>query len=584
MNAHEPQDDSTRDADGDDRDLRGVFGRLAAREPGEATAQRALAGARRALEGAIADEASVRSPARGDGHGVSFWIWRIVMPTGLVAAAVLGVAFLLTSAVPQVASAAEILARAAKARAAYVGWYAMEQYEPSTGQWREVLRANPSEGKSLSNSMLGMPGRDGLSLEELDWWYIDRQNSVEVRYTAQNRTARVVSHASELLETPLDEAQLLSLFDVETVGYESTSEIDAAGRTRLEMVQVPGADGQMDLPGFPARITATFTADRGLLETLEVKEFDGLVRLRMVYDVEPMVPWEDLVGDGITIEDLRVDPGVEDLLDRIDAVWEGGLGFDTAVLVTRSADRETLRLHEAGRVTLFGELNGDYVKLSWDRIPGWKHPTWEQMREHLETNAPQRAVVVAEGWCWWREGEGEAWRKKRRDDGEVSNMVRGVRLVDEIWPDRGNLFWDPGDEGVRPTIRRDEDFPGTVILEADNKRRVAKAGGLLLKVIRKRVITFRDDLGPLTKTDVTEEFDTDGELRRRTEVVYDVDDTAMYREPVRVPRTWWRFHESPGTVTLPQHFALTPLPGVTLDAKWFSDPTQRWPQVEKEGP
>ena len=89
---------------------------------------------------------------------------------------------------------------------------------------------------------------------------------------------------------------------------------------------------------------------------------------------------------------------------------------------------------------------------------------------------------------------------------------------------------------------------------------------------------FRDGPGLIPVEKTVENYTPDGSVWLRTRVVFDAD-------AVGVPTRWRSVVEdvfNGETQTSARSYHLLPQPGVTLDVKWFGDPTGRWPQVADE--
>ncbi|MEM6552700.1 MAG: hypothetical protein AAF750_11310 [Planctomycetota bacterium] len=575
---------------GDDRELRGVFERLSALEPGEGVAESAVARARRAAAGLV-DSGSVRgSESRGSGRGFVFWFWRLAMPAGVLTSVLVLVAVLWTSATPQRASAEEILERAAAAREAFVGWYTVEWFNHESGEWHARQRVNPVEGKLFDRRVMTQEDWN-RPVSETGWVYTDVKEPLEVIYKPAEGEVIVTSKRGDdpAGEFPLTEQEVLST--IEELGlYKARVRDRDDGALVVEFVKLPVGEieptQRRGAEQHPERAVVAFDRVTGLLSSIAVQlsgEEELRPYLRIEYDTEPIGDWRDLVREGVKVVDQRPDEETDALLKAIDAVWDGGLGFDTALVVTRFGDRVKGTLRDNGWLALYGEWGDEYVKFAWkdgQDIAGWPKPTLESVLAHLETHPPDQVIVVAEGRCRWRWSAGEAWQERSRTDGRAENILRSVRLIDEVWPSRGEVFYDPGHKGVRPTVERDPARSNGVILEAVSKTRWQGTPADDLRVRERRRIVFLEDLGPLPIEDMTTTYDQDGEVWRRVRVEYSFVDTVMHRRPVRVPLYWVERAESPRSVTLPKFSRLLPQPGVRLDAKWFSDPTGRWPKEE----
>ncbi|MEM7625807.1 MAG: hypothetical protein AAF333_09270 [Planctomycetota bacterium] len=578
-----------------DEELRGLFGRLSAQVPEDAATERALARAGRTL--ALADV--LPRQQQGGRHAAGsqplrFWLWRVVMPIGLLTTAALVVAFMFTSTTAQVASAAEILKRAAKARAEFDGWYTLEVRHPETGDWHTVQRVNPVEGKWFERNS-DDPEAYGKHFHDVAWTYGDTTARLFVQYRADTRTATIIGDVSldnySWDDLPINEAQLMDWMAAEG-RYDARSSLNEAGDMQVDLSKRPtplGSDGRPD-PNhvhWPVRFQMTFTSDQGLLDTVTVQQTaeDALVPYaRVKYGTQPIRNWEDLIDETITVEDLRPDEATRKLIDAVDEVWRDGLGFDTAIVVRRAGDHAEATLDETGSLRLYAERDGAWAKFVWKKgheVAGWPEPELDAVLAHLAANAPDVAVMTDGQTCWWRWGADKAWQTKPLVD--VTNIAYGARLVGEIWPSREWIFYDPGRRGVEPTTRRHPDYqPNGVVLEAVGRSQWAGDPEGELRVSRIRRVLFLEDLGPLPVEKISEEYDAEGELWSRTQVIYGLEDFEMHRSPVRVPLYWRSTRESPRSNPLPQYYHLMPQPGATLGAEWFTDPRERWPREARE--
>lgn len=514
---------------------------------------------------------------------------------GLLTTAALVVAFLFTSATPQVASAAEILERAAKARAEFKGWYTLEVRRPETGAWHVVQRVNLAEGKWFERDS-DAPEQYGKTLHDAAWAYGNEREPVLVEYRADTRTATVQGYSSDSYswsDLPINETQLREWIEAEGM-YESLPQVTPDGVLRIDLVKrsaKPDAEGQIDpaYENWPVRIEMTFTQKRGLLSGIAVQQSadDTMAQwARITYGTAPIERWEDLIDETVEVRDLRPDASTRAWIDRIDAVWRGGLGFDTAILVKRTGDPIKGTLNERGWVTLYAERgDGAYAKFEWKRgqdIAGWPEPTLDAVVSHLEIAAPDVVLVTDGATLWWRWGAEEAWNDKPLTDGGVSGVAASGRLVGEIWPSLDEIFYDPGHKGVQPITRRDPERSNGVILEAVSMAHWQGTPADQVTPQAKRTVLFLEDLGPLPLENTYEQYGQDGGLWARTRVVFSLGDLEMHRPPVRVPLYWRSTRESPRNETLPEFNHLLPQPDRQLDAKWFGDPTGRWPRVESE--
>ncbi|MEM9418466.1 MAG: hypothetical protein AAGA25_05325 [Planctomycetota bacterium] len=580
----------------DDRELRDTFGRLSAMQPDESTSQQALDLARQALERSEQTNTAQPSASRDAKRAPHFWFWRIAMPVGLLTTTALVVAFLFTSATPQAASAAEILQRAAKARAAFEGWYALELCHPETGVWHQVQRANTAAGKWLERDGGEFsPAETGLN--STDWVYKDRPEGIVIQYRAATRTATLLDYEADpgsLADIPLDEEQLLAWIDSEgtyTTQYTRKDSGKIVIDVRISEVSEDVEQARTDdTSGYPYRGRFELDAESGLLKEVWIQQRreDELVPYaRVSYHTEPIDTWQDLVDDTIEIDDRRADPQARELIDALRAVWRDGLGFDTGVVVERTGHPIRGTLNEKGRVTLYAEREGMIAKFKWTRgreIPGWPEPTLEAVVSHLDQHAPE-VVFVSDGQdAWWRWGEDEAWNQRPSDSALISGVLDGARLIGQIWPSLSDVYYDPTNRGVQPTVERDPKRSNGVILKTISMTRWEGTPADALVVGTKRNITFLEDLGPYPLVNTIERYDKDGELWSRQTTRFGLGDMVMYRHPVRVPLYWKYTWESPRSDTLPEFNHLMPHPGKQIDAKWFTDPTTRWPQQDPEEP
>ena len=509
------------------------------------------------------------------------------MSAGLMTTVLATAAVLWTSVPVTVASAAEVLARAAAARESFAGWYTFEVYDPETDAWQTEQRVNPAAGKRFVR-LAADPEEYARGLHESAWLYMDAQAPLTVSYDATTRTATVTGTLTDQYastEMPLSEAGLREWIELED-RYDASTVAEGSGGIRLVLDKRPAAadadERWVEEHGYyPQQIVAGFGADDGLLRTLSVKQEadDALTPYaRLTYHTQAIEDWRDLIDETMTVKDLRPDAATRELLEAIDAVWKGGLGFETAVVVKRTGHPIRGTLNEGGSVTLYAEREGASGKYTWRQgqdIAGWPEPTLKAVLEHAERVAPD-VVVVSDGTtAWWRWGAEEPWQTRAVASGLVDGVLNGARLVGQLWPSRAEIFDDSSNTGVRPTTRRDPQRSNGVILEAVGMTRWASRPEELIPGTKREVL-FLEDLGPLPLEHTFERYGEDGELWSRETVATSLGDLVMYRKPVRVPLYWRLTRESPRQETLPEFYHLLPQPGVVLEAEWFGDPRQRW--------
>lgn len=492
----------------------------------------------------------------------------------------------------QPASAAEVLQRAAAARQAFDGWYTLDVRNAETGEWVTKQRVNPAQGKRFAR-LADDPAVLAKGLPASSWVYLDASVPVSVRYDAGRKTATVADTtdvAIHFADLPLSESQMAEWVEAGDRYAAATRTLDD-GQVEIELTRkppVPDADGKPEQghEGWPVRIVATFGEKDGLLRTIAVQQTGAeplSLWARLRYDTEPIASWRELIGEGVTIEDRRPDEATTVILDGLDAVLRGGLGFDTAIVVRRNGDPIRGTLSDDGTLTLYAEHGDQWAEFTWrsgEKIEGWPEPTLDAVLSHLERSMPDQVAVYDGASCWWRWDADSTWQHATGTRAKEREQYH--RLAHEIWWGRPALFYSPGSKPPVIESRRDPDRSNGVIVEATVLGHWAGTPEGELVPMQTQTMLLLEDLGPLPVRKTVEVFNPDGSTRRRQQWDYGIGDLVMYREPVRVPTRWRKVVETDhdyGTVPVPQFFHLMPQPGRTLEARWFEDPTARWPAV-----
>ncbi len=593
------------------------FAQLRAAAPDADAAAAAVAAARARVEAEFAKAAGAaveggaggRGPKRERVKGLNPLIWRIAMPAGLLVAAAVGLMFVLSTATTQVASAAEVLARAEAARDAYDGWYTLEVHDPETGDWQMEQRVNPAAGRSLVR-LAADPAVYTRGILESDWLYIDRQAPLTVWYTAEQRRAQITGWASDQYlgtDLPLSVEDMRLWPELEE-RYDFTTRKRPGGGVELVMDKRPlsaaeaTAAAQASLrtdggDGYPQQIVAEFAADTGLLQFISVQEnpADAVVPYaRLLYDAAAIEDWRELLDESVTVDDRRPDDAASALLERLDDLWARGPGFATAVVTSRGGDPVTGQLTREGQITLYAERDlpdaRAWVKFSWRGVTVADYPQWPEVdfaavQALLSERSPDSAVVYDGRRGWWRwdrqatEGralEGGGWHTAA--EASTPGFVLRSRLVGELWPSRADVMMSVSPHPTRPTVRPWPGQDGLIALESVTEGQWAGAPAGKTAPMQRMEAVFYENLGLLPARRVEERFNAQGEISYRTTTLFGSTSLAMYREPVRVPLNWRQ------TVTTDPHemrepyanyYHLIPLPGVTLGAEWFGDPRVR---------
>jgi hypothetical protein len=441
---------------------------------------------------------------------------------------------------------------------------------------------------------------------------MDIRQPLAVSYSAEDRTAWVsgVVDPNYLQEMPLRVGDMLDW--PELAGrYTARTSAESGGGVRLQLDKRPPAPDAKPTPtlrsdggdGYPHQIVARFAAGTGLLESLALREAadDPLTKYaRLRYDTPPIHDWRELIDDSVKIVDRRPSPEAAALLDRLDDLWAKGVGFDTALLVKRSGDLISGQLADVGTVTIYAEMDPAerpetstavsqetraWVMLRWRGVGSqefvdWPEVRWDEAMRLLDTREPDAALVFDGRQCWWRWGHGEeGWQTSA--DSTTRNFARQSRLVELFWPSREQLLQSVGRLPTRPELIRESQREGMVTLEAVVQGQWANDPTRQLRPMLRTAVTMRENLGLMPVRREQERFDQDGGVTFRELTDYaGPGQVVMFRDPVRIPLFWRQTLQTTSDDGPPAHgnfFRLWPMPKQQLDAKWFGDPTSRWP-------
>lgn len=562
MNPHEPREEQTptwRALDG-----------LSQYEPETTDAERALDRARQVLGSDVTSKPR-RTPWQ-------IWKWRLLMPTGIAAILTLTISLFVTFGPTPHASAAEVLEQVIAAQKAYDGWFATDYWSLEESKWLHASTQHAGTGKRLNL----LDFEDGSPLFE----FTDPEGPIVAMYDSSTNILKVMGtlSASTTVVMPTTGQQLVDI--VKDMRYDIDFGVDID--TQIKFTKPSLRDDATEserrmykhLPQLIiCDIDPTTSRIRQLSKSMTVGD-EPRPWLRYRYDVEGIESIDDIpLPDGAKIVDNRPDQGTRDLLDRLDAVLRDGLGFDTAIVVSRASRPIQGTLLEDGTVTLYAEREDKWLKFTWTSgkdLDGWPEPTLDTVIAHLDTTPPDRAAVFDGKYCWWRDQPDSSWI--RRSGSSAKEREQYNRLAYEIWWGRPRLYYHPGSGAPVITSHRDQERSNGIFIDVTVMTHWADTPEGEMSPIQTQTMQLLEDLGPLPQTKTVEQFGPDGEMRTLERWDFSITDVEMHRYPVRVPLRWSRRFESAHepTPTYPQHYHLMPLPGQALDAEWFESPTSRW--------
>jgi hypothetical protein len=497
---------------------------------------------------------------------------RLSAAASVVVAIILGW-FVTVGPTPHV-SAAQMLRDAIEGQGRYEGWYAMDLWQVEQQAWQLLGTVNGHTGRRLIvlNEDSGEP----------QFEYVDPPADMLARYSADTGTLRVTTLSLSTVAPPLPttDGQLLAMSDMADRYTIRRAEKRGLVRIELQKKPLPSDANEQERRSdshWPVLVTCDLDPQTDLIGMISVQqgEDDGLepwVRYR--YGVEPLAQWGELaLPAGAKIDDQRPGAEAKAVLERLAAVRREGLGFDTGIVVSRSGDPTRGSLSEGGSVSLYAERENKWLKLTWNRgqeIDGWPEPTLDDVLSHLVRTPPQLGIVYDGSTCWVRLHEGGVWQRM-----DVGERARYGRLSHEIWPE----VTLPGRGQPDIAVGPDAEHADGVVLEATVMTQWASAPKGQIRPMQKVSLLLLNDMGPMPLRKTIEVFGEDGAVRRREQWDYSLTDVAMYRDPVRVPLRWRKTRDLPADLAQSEFYRLIPWPGVTLDAKWFADPTVRWPST-----
>jgi hypothetical protein len=599
----EPFDDRDADLDAAERAMQ----RLGALSPEPGSADHAVAAAlARVRPAELPPPSSSRTtPFRSLRTHVQLRRW--LMPAGFAAAAAaVAFAFWVGVAPSTPASAAEVLREAIAKRAQFDGTIDVEQWDPQASRWVRLEQVQPALGRSLRWGEFHVDDVP-RGTEPLAWTFIDSRLKYRAEYRPDLKAVYLADRFewAESQAMPFDEQTLLDEAGLRDEWTSARSE--AGGDTVLLFThkpQPPAATQPTEEGSAPSnvphRFRVTLEKSSGLLRSVELAmtpeatEFTPHLRYINRAGPQPELSWETLpVAPGTPRVDNRLTPEIRTWFATRDALYEQGIGFDTAVAVRHSIDPFGEKPLETGFVTIYAGKPQRWVQASWsvghsarnppgDRsnaaVPlpaGWPNPTFADVLKTVSATRPSQFAAF-DGHTYWRiEMSGPT--RVQTDVARARDRWLLTSLPSIIWPHSSTLLG--GD--------MDNLFTQVKVEEVDRNKVVTITRFLRWsdtpdRLSRHEVMRFDfapdPQSGPWVEFRQTMKFPQRGELPHEVwQWNYDVTSLVMYRDPVRVPTLWRRVVvDTSPSPSYPEVTRLIPAKSEAVPAEWFGDPRKVW--------
>ena len=204
-------------------------------------------------------------------------------------------------------------------------------------------------------------------------------------------------------------------------------------------------------------------------------------------------------------------------------------------------------------------------------MPGWPEPSLAQVLAHAEKHPPQVGLVAGGRNVWFKDEEAEAWQSDNFV-AAASERLAGARLARLFWPTREQVAGESGfgvavsGQALTGGFGNLADFrleaqpiPGSDVADPP--------GPTLFRLNRSAGIP---------STWIDQRPRQDWQTDRNFDVLKDV---VEVRPPYHLPSAWRTQEHAPDWdfMNMPEFHRLLPFPDVTVDASWFTDPRERWP-------
>ena len=271
------------------------------------------------------------------------------------------------------------------------------------------------------------------------------------------------------------------------------------------------------------------------------------------------------------------------MLAAVDHAWSEGFGLRTAIVIqTSEEDASSPGVQQPERLTLYAERDGRCLRLGWDDgrlVRGWPTPSLEAVLALAGTAGPDDALMSVTRSGTWSGFDATLRQSGKSPFGDA--YVESSRLVSELLPSRRGLLgastrW-PRISGERLTLPEAE-TEGFRILAEEGIRRTGTRSTEPSPGVIQRLDVVASSLTPTHWT--VEVFDENNEVASFVDRRYGPG-VAVRDAGFEVPLGWVVVHQPHGARAIPhvQHHRLLPFPDTTLDASWFTDPRERWPDA-----
>jgi hypothetical protein len=303
-----------------------------------------------------------------------------------------------------------------------------------------------------------------------------------------------------------------------------------------------------------------------------------VVRGRFTYGGPDIGPVEQLpVPPGTKVVDFRLQGESKALLDRIDALTKSPPGwFESAIVVTRTADAFSGELHPGGEVRVITGTPRRWLSATWSLpaapLPaGWPAPKWDAVLAAVRGVKP-RSFAMYDGQRLWSDPHLPA---KDMSVAEALPLYAQQGVLGQVWAS-GRLLLDSlgRDPWVSIEVKPDPARPKSHCVVLTATHYMGPSGG----VAKRESFYLAQELGPCLYRYTSEGPDYLRPRQTFTQTDFSPYDMVMYREPIRLPLRWRTTSSDSGEAEPFSYSQLIHCPGAKVPDTWFTDPAGAWPK------
>jgi hypothetical protein len=560
-----------------DEPLERALHRLRAASPDSARSRDAVAAAL----------AKLQSPASTDFISKKKNFRRWLMPAGFAAAAATIVfAFWFSVVTPtSTASAAEVLREAIARRANFDGSIDIEKWDEKANRWIPHGRAFPSLGRSIHW------GDENSSV----WSYDDWKQKIQAEYHPKDKAVYIANilGTPSRPQMPFDEQTLLDEATLKTSEWSNARQV--SGNEVHLLLTHNGTPTPVPVPN---RVRVILSQESGLIQSvyiaMKAEDQSFMPVFRYQYKpagVTPEQTWENLpVPDGTKRIDNRLTPDVLTWLATRDELYEKGLGFETAVVVSYFVDPfgKSPMVPDEGTIIIYAGNQNRWLRAQWNvgkdkaRLPlplGWPNPKFDDVMKVVGATRPHHFTAFDGKTLWPADGQGNPSvpddASKALDRWRSSGSVQSL-----IWPHSSDLV-DGAMGALYTKATIEETWPEKRrILTFTRPVRWQENPSELVRIESTRLDFVADPAsGPWVETQQDIRYGHRGEdATEITQLNFDMTSVIRFREVIRVPTLWRRVVLNMATSPAYTEFTrLIPVPKQTVPQEWFGDPIKAWP-------